>query len=44
MKSLPGLKMTFPYWSQEEDKPAYIKSMRESIENFINELKTPDTL
>lgn len=27
MKSLPGLKMTLPYWSEEKDKDSYIKSM-----------------
>ena len=43
MKSLTGLKMTLPYWS-EEDKEAYYSSMEKSIENFITALKTPLTL
>lgn len=38
MKSLPGLKMTLPYWS-EEDKDSYIKSMSMNIASFIDALK-----
>ncbi len=40
MKSLPGLKMTLPYWS-EEDKDSYIKSMSMNIASFIDALKNP---
>lgn len=40
MKSLPGLKMTLPYWSQE-DKEAYFSSMENTIKEFIETLKTP---
>ena len=40
MKSLPGLKMTDPYWS-ENDKNAYQDSMKEDIDRFINALKNP---
>ena len=40
MKSLPGLKMTDPYWS-EEDKKAYRNSMSKDIDSFIDNLKNP---
>lgn len=40
MKSLPGLKMTDPYWS-EEDKKAYRISMSKDIDSFIDNLKNP---
>ena len=40
MKSLPGLKMTDPYWS-EEDKKAYRNSMSKDIDSFIDKLKNP---
>lgn len=40
MKLLPGLKMTLPYWS-EEDKDSYIKSMSMNIASFIDALKNP---
>ena len=40
MKSLPGLKMTLPYWSKE-DKDSYIKSMSMNIASFIDALKNP---
>ena len=40
MKSLPGLKMTDTYWS-EEDKKAYRNSMSKEIGSFINALKNP---
>ena len=40
MKSLPGLKMTDPYWS-ENDKNGYQDSMKEDIDRFINALKNP---
>lgn len=40
MKSLPGLKMTLPYWS-EEDKEAYINTMSMDIASFIDALKNP---
>ena len=43
MKSLTGLKMTLPYWS-EEDKKAYYSSIKKTIKNFITALKTPLTL
>lgn len=43
MKSLPGFKMTLPYWS-EEDKTTYFTSMKEDIKDFINALKNPATL
>ena len=38
MKSLPGLKMTLPYWS-EEDKETYINTMSTNIASFIDALK-----
>ena len=38
MKSLPGLKMTLPYWS-EEDKETYINTMSMNIASFIDALK-----
>ena len=41
MKSLPGLKMTLPYWSEEKDKDSYIKSMSINIASFIDALKNP---
>ena len=40
MKSLPGLKMTLPYWSKG-DKDSYIKSMSMNIASFIDALKNP---
>ena len=40
MKSLPGLKMTLPYWS-EEDKETYLKSMSMNITSFIDALRNP---
>lgn len=40
MKSLPGLKMTLPYWSKE-DKEAYINTMSVNIASFIDALKNP---
>ena len=41
MKSLTGLKMCTPFWSDEEDKPSYIKVMTNDIKEFIQQLKTP---
>ena len=41
MKSLVGLKMSVPYWSDEEDKPSYTKVMANDIKEFIQQLKTP---
>lgn len=41
MKSLTGLKMSTPFWSDEEDKPSYIKVMTNDIKEFIQQLKTP---
>ena len=44
MKSISGLKMSVPFWSDEEDKPAYIKAMTNDIKEFIQQLKTPTEL
>ena len=41
MKSLVGLKMSVPFWSDEEDKSAYIEAMKKEIYEFVQHLKTP---
>ena len=41
MKSLVGLRMGNPFWSDEEDKPSYIKDMANDINEFVKQLKTP---
>ena len=40
MKSFVGLKMSVPFWSDEEDKPAYINGMKNDINEFVQQLKT----
>lgn len=44
MKSMERLRMSLPYWSDQEDKPAYIRAMKSDIEAFIQQLKTPAEL
>ncbi len=41
MKSYAGLKMSIPFWSDVEDKPAYIKGMTNDISEFVQQLKNP---
>ncbi len=43
MKSLLGLKMTLPYWS-EPDKEVYIESIKNDIDNFINALEKSEKI
>lgn len=41
MKSLCGLKMSLPFWSEDEDKHSYLIAMKVDINAFIEQLKTP---
>ncbi len=43
LKSLTGLRMTLPYWS-EHDKQAYLRSIEEDIKDFIEKLNNSEAI